>query len=223
MFNFKKYCKKTEDLDLPEGIPLGIFLDKEDPVLPDPDRWMYYDGLKNRILYLESEIDREYLINFSKLIIAYNREDEKNGVPVEKRKPIKIFIYSYGGDIDATQHLIDVIKLSKTPVYTINFGVAMSGGLYVLLAGHKRYALINSQALIHEGSGSMEGTAEQVRTHQAQYSKQLKLLSDFVLERTNISKELYGRKKKTEWFINGSEQVEYGIVDEMISDISQLF
>lgn len=69
----------------------------------------------------------------------------------------------------------------------------------------------------------MEGTAEQVRTHQAQYTKQLKLLSDFVIERTKISKELYGRKKKTEWFINGAEQVEYGIVDKLIDDISELY
>ena len=69
----------------------------------------------------------------------------------------------------------------------------------------------------------MEGTAEQVRTHQAQYAKQLKLLSDFVLEKTKISKELYSRKKKTEWFINGAEQVEYGVVDKLVEDISELY
>ena len=218
----KNNNKKIEDLDFLDGIPLTVAL-PEDSTLPDPERLMYYDGLKNRTLYLENEIDREYLIDFSKMIIAFNREDDEKGIPVEKRKPIKILIFSYGGEIDATQHLLDMIAISKTPVYTINFGVAMSGGLYVLLAGHKRFALKNSQALIHEGSGAMEGTAEQVRTHQAQYTKQLKLLSDFVIERTKISKELYGRKKKTEWFINGAEQVEYGIVDKLIDDISELY
>lgn len=218
----KNNNKIIEDLDFLDGIPLAVAL-PEDSTLPDPERLMYYDGLKNRTLYLENEIDREYLIDFSKMIIAFNREDDGKGIPVEKRKPIKILIFSYGGEIDATQHLLDMIAISKTPVYTINFGVAMSGGLYVLLAGHKRFALKNSQALIHEGSGAMEGTAEQVRTHQAQYTKQLKLLSDFVIDRTKISKELYGRKKKTEWFINGTEQVEYGIVDKLIDDISELY
>ena len=218
----KNNNKKIEDLDFLDGIPLAVAL-PEDSTLPDPGRLMYYDGLKNRTLYLENEIDREYLIDFSKMIIAFNREDDEKEIPVEKRKPIKILIFSYGGEIDATQHLLDMIAISKTPVYTINFGVAMSGGLYALLAGHKRFALKNSQALIHEGSGAMEGTAEQVRTHQAQYTKQLKLLSDFVIERTKISKELYGRKKKTEWFINGTEQVEYGIVDKLIDDISELY
>ena len=89
----KNNNKMIEDLDFLDGIPLAVAL-PEDSTLPDPERLMYYDGLKNRTLYLENEIDREYLIDFSKMIIAFNREDDEKGIPVEKRKPIKILIFS---------------------------------------------------------------------------------------------------------------------------------
>ena len=56
----KNNNKKIEDLDFLDGIPLAVAL-PEDSTLPDPGRLMYYDGLKNRTLYMENEIEREYL------------------------------------------------------------------------------------------------------------------------------------------------------------------
>lgn len=212
--------KDNIDFDFLEALPLDIGLGKEDSVLPDPNLVKYYDNLRNRILYIEDELTREYLIEFTKMILAWNREDKN--ISIDARKPIKIMIYSYGGDVDAVQHFIDICLLSKTPIYTYNLGTAMSGGFYILLAGTKRYALKNSQALLHEGSGGTNGTAEQVRNQQAQYNKQLKTLADYTLARTKITKEVYSRKKKSEWYINGDEQVSYGIVDEIITDIDDL-
>lgn len=211
---------KDLDLDFLEGLPLALGLGKEDAVLPEPSLVKYYDNLRNRVMYIENELVREYLIEFTKMVIAWNKEDKN--VPVEKRKPIKIMIYSYGGEIDSVQHFIDICLLSKTPIWTYNLGVAMSGGFYILLAGSKRFALKNSQALLHEGSGGTNGTAEQVRNQQAQYTKQLKTLAEYTLERTKITKEVYSRKKKSEWYINGEEQVSYGIVDKIITDIDDL-
>lgn len=151
--------------DLLNAIPLSVNLGKEDNILPDPELLRYWDNIKNRTLYLESDIDGQMITSFSKMIIAWNREDELNNVPIEDRKPIKLMIYTYGGEVDATLHLADIIKLSKTPVYTYNIGLAMSGGLYLLICGHKRFALESSQALFHLGSGGVQGTAEQVKAH----------------------------------------------------------
>lgn len=204
-----------------EGIPLKMDLIK-DNVLPDPDLYAYYNDIRNRTLYLDSEIERETLIPLTKMILAWNKEDADNKIPIEQRKPIKIMIYSYGGEIDATIHFIDVCLLSKTPIYTYNLGVAMSGGFYILLAGSKRFALKNSQALCHQGSGGFEGSAEDVKLHTEQYRKILDKLAEYILNRTKIPKTLYNRKKKSEWFVNGSEQVELGIVDKMIDDIDEI-
>lgn len=98
----------------------------------------------------------------------------------------------------------------------------MSGGLYLLICGHKRFALKNSQALFHLGSGGVTGTAEQVKSHTVQYDKMLNILCNLVLRKTKISDTLLKKKKRTEWFINGAEQVELGVVDEIVSDIKEL-
>lgn len=206
--------KKVEELD---NIPLDTGVVRFNDVLPDPYLYTYYNDLRNRTLYLDEEIKRETLIPLTKMILAWNNEDKE--LPVEERKPIKILIYSYGGEVDATLHFIDVCLMSKTPIWTFNMGVAMSGGFYILLAGHRRFAVKNSQSLVHQGAGSFDGSAEEIKTHTTQYNKLLKTLADYTLERTKIPKPLFDKKKKSEWFINGIEQVELGVVDEIITDI----
>ena len=90
--------------------------------LPDPSLLMFYKNLANREIWLDDSIDVDTL-EISKIILHFNKQDE--GIPVEDRKPIKIFIYSYGGEVSACFNVIDTIGMSKTPVYTYNMGVAI--------------------------------------------------------------------------------------------------
>lgn len=195
---------------------------QSDSVLPNPTLYSYYKNLNNRVIWLNDEIYRESIVPLVKNIIFWNKKDEDNRVPVTERKPIKIMINSYGGEIDATFQMIDIIKLSKTPIYTYNMGVAMSGGFFILISGHKRFALAASQSLCHQGSGAFEGEAETIKSHTAQYNKTLSKLFDHVASCTKISKDLLNKKKKTEWFINGEEQVQLGVVDKIIDDFTDL-
>lgn len=196
---------------------------KNDNSFPNPDLYMYYKELCDRIIWLDDTVNELTALPITRVILQWNKQDESNKVPVEKRKPIKIFIYTCGGGVEEIFHIADVIDLSKTPVYTYNMGIALSAGLDILISGHKRFALKNSKALYHSGSAGIQGTAEQVQSQTAQYSKQLEVLNNRVLERTKISKDLLKKKKKTEWYIMGQEQAELGIVDEIITDISNLF
>lgn len=194
-----------------------------DSVLPNPELYMYYKDLQNRIIWLDDVVSETTALPITKMILSWNKEDEIKNIPIAERKPIKIFIYTVGGGVEEIFHIADVIDLSKTPVYTYNMGIALSAGLDILISGHKRYALKNSKSLYHSGSAGIQGTAEQIQSQTAQYSKQLDLLNNRLLERTKISKELLKKKKKTEWYIIGAEQAELGIVDEIINDISELF
>ena len=195
---------------------------QNDSVLPNPALYSYYKNLNNRVIWLNDEIYRESIVPSVKNIIFWNKEDEDNKIPISDRKPIKVMINSYGGEVDATFQMIDIIKLSKTPIYTYNMGVAMSGGFFILISGHKRFALSSSQALCHQGSGAFEGEAETIKSHTAQYNKTLAKLFEHVASRTKISKDLLNKKKKTEWFINGDEQLQLGVVDAMVTDFSEL-
>lgn len=208
-------------IPLIEGVPLAVGINQEDMVLPNPEVYEFYDGIRNRMLYLDNDVESELILEMQKYIISWNREDKD--IPIEQRKPIKIMIFSPGGDVISMYNLIDIILLSKTPVYTYNIGMAYSAAFDILLAGHKRYCLPRSRALFHGGSAAFSGTATQVNDQSDNYKKIQKESEDWVLERTKITKAQFSKKKRNEWYFTASEQVEYGIVDTIITDITDLF
>lgn len=188
--------------------------------LPDPSLLSYYKDIENRVLSIECEIGQE-LLEFSRMIIKWNEEDKD--IPVEERKPIKIRIFSYGGELDACFSFISIMTLSKTPIWTYNMGVSMSAALLILLAGSRRFCLPMSTALIHSGSSGISGTAEQVIEASKNYKMRLNIMKDFILDKTQITPRLYTKNQKIDWYIPDTEQVSLGIVHEIVSDIESLF
>lgn len=190
----------------------------ENPVLVN-----FYKDIESRKLWVDFDIT-DGLIEFERYIIKWNHEDKE--IPVDERKPIKILIYSYGGDVDAILSFIDIVKMSKTPVYTYNMGQCLSAGGLLLMAGHKghRYGMPASQVLIHEGSvngvggdtGKVVDVIEGIKEIQ-------RLLENFIIENTLIDKKIYKKYAKKEWYINSQDSIKYGIIDSIVDDIDMLF
>jgi ATP-dependent Clp protease protease subunit len=187
--------------------------------LPSPELLTYYRNLDNRVIWIDYGVD-ESILEVSKLIMEFNRLDKD--IPTEERKPIKLLLYSYGGDGQACFSLLDVIGLSKTPVYTINMGVAMSAGLLILLAGHKRFCLKNSTALAHSGSGGASGTFEQTEAQMKDYKRFVETMRDYIIERSDIDTKTFNRYKNKEWYLYAKDQIKYHIVDKVIDDIDEI-
>ena len=122
--------------------------------LPDPCLRQFYLDEQDRIYRLDHDLTDGDL-DLVKLIIKCNKEDK--GKPVEDRKPIKVYISTYGGDVVTLWTLIQAIQTSKTPVWTINFSYAYSAGAELLVAGHKRFALKGTQTMFHRGSICLGG------------------------------------------------------------------
>ena len=125
----------------------------------------------NRTIIVE-DIDEESGVVAENLIRFWNRYDEENEIPGEERQPIKIYIDSPGGYLTSTFTIIDAIRLSKTPVWTINIGCAYSGGFFIFIAGHKRIAYPTSSFLYHEGGSSVSGDANKFQNQADFYKKQ---------------------------------------------------
>ena len=187
--------------------------------LPSPELLTYYRNMEDRVIWIDYGID-ESVLEVSRLIMHFNKLDK--GVPVEERRPIKLLLYSYGGDGVACFSLLDVIALSKTPVYTVNMGVSMSAGLLILLAGHKRFCLKNSTALAHSGSGGTSGTYEQTEAQMKDYKRFVDTMRDYIIERTNIDTKTLNKYKNKEWYIYSDEQVKYHICDKIVDDIDEI-
>jgi len=186
--------------------------------LPCPELLSFYKDVQNRSIWISDIGDN--IVEFIKLIMQWNKEDV--GKKVEDRQKIILYIYSLGGDADACFSFISLIKLSKTPIYTVNMGVAASAGALIFLAGHKKLAVDGSYLLLHLGSSSISGTATQVLDASEAYGKLLEKMRAYVLENTKIPKSLYSKMKKNEWTIDSNKFLEYGVADEVVSDIDSI-
>lgn len=173
------------------------------------------DSALNRILFLE-DIEAGVGLSFDTQIRFWNRYDEAHNIPVEDREPIKVIIDSCGGSLTDAFIIIDAIRKSKTPVWTIAAGCAYSGGFFVLIAGDRRSGYKHSSYLFHEGSASNGGTSSQFENFTAFYKKQLEQLKEIVLSYTNISKEQYDKIKKEDIWYTATEALENGIIDEIL-------
>ena len=215
----KNFVRNNTDLDGAIKV-LDIMIPPEaDVKLPDPSLLSYYNDRQDRIIYIDSEID-DCTYEITKQIYEYNRQDKD--VPVENRKPIKIYINSFGGDLYQCFALISAIGASKTPVYTINTGVAMSAGMIILLSGHKRFAVKYSIAMCHSGSGSVGGDFEQTQSAMENYKKMVDTMKSYILERTKIDSKTLSRKWAKDWYLFSDEQESLGVVDKIIDDISEV-
>lgn len=192
----------------------------ENMQLPNPELLTYYKDKKDRVLWIEGEIN-DALFELSKLILGYNKEDKN--IPVEDRKPIKIFINSPGGDLDSTLAFIGLMNISKTPIWTINACWAYSAAGLILMAGHKRYALPNTECLIHSGSGQLGGSYEQTAEQMKNYKYLVDKMRDFILSRTKIDQKLFKKQSSKDWYIYTDEMLSLGIVDELVDDLDILF
>jgi ATP-dependent Clp protease protease subunit len=181
--------------------------------LPNPELRNYYKDIENRILYIDEQID-ENLLELSKEIIRWNKEDKD--IPVEQRVPIKICIDTPGGDVSVTWSFIKLIEISKTPVWTINLCCAYSAGADILAAGHKRYAMPGSS--VYYG-----GTQEQAESMKKFGDKLVKKVTDFFLAHTNVDPKVFKKRAPYDWYLDEDDALEQGIIDEVVSDIDELF
>lgn len=198
-------------------IALPTMHDSANLQLADPSLVNFYSDLHNRIYWLNDEINN-YSFDLVQYIIRWNRED--SGVPVEKRKPIRIIIDCGGGHLSVSETLSNIIKMSKTPVYGIALGYVASGASVIYLSCHKKFALPNSVFVLHKGSCSgVSGTYDEIVAFARDYEKQMEVLIDFYINHTGYTEAEIEENIQTDWYIRIEEAQEKGLVDEIITNI----
>ena len=188
--------------------------------LADPSLLQYYEDFKNRIIWIDNEIDKITLDVVSK-IIRWNREDKEK--PIKERKPIRIFFNSPGGSLDVEETIVSIIRLSKTPIYGVALGMVASAASLIFLSCHKRYALRNAYLILRKGScQNISGDYTNVQNAMEDYRKQIEKLEKFYIDNTNIPEEVIKEKLNSDWYIRGNDLIEYGLVQEWVEDIGVL-
>ncbi|MCD6435349.1 MAG: ATP-dependent Clp endopeptidase proteolytic subunit ClpP [Clostridiales bacterium] len=168
--------------------------------------------LKDRIIIIGEEIT-EVTASLVVAQLLFLESDDPD-------KDISIYINSPGGSITAGMAIYDTMNYIKPDVSTICIGMAASMGAFLLTAGQKgkRYALPNSEIMIHQPLGGTQGQAEDIRIHTERILKKRKKLNEILSERTGKSYEEISKDTDRDNFMTPEEALDYGLIDKVITD-----
>lgn len=183
----------------------------------------------NRKIFNErAEIERSFVLSedieniiageIIKWIYNINQEDQEkeNELVNFQRKPIELLINTFGGSVYDTFAIVNTIVTSKTPVITTCIGSAMSGGLYILAAGHIRLACKYSNFMYHECSTEMASTYRNKQVENLEEINRVQgLLETFLCSKTKLTKKTLQKynDKRAEWYFNSDDAIKWKIID----------
>ncbi len=171
---------------------------------------IYSRLLNDRIIFLSDEVNDAT----ASLVVAQLLYLEAQ----DHTKDISLYINSPGGSVTAGFAIFDTMNFIKCDVSTICVGMAASMGAFLLAAGAKgkRYALPNSEIMIHQPLGGMQGQASDMKIHADHIIKTRERLNAILSERTGKSIEEITRDTERDNFLSAAEAAEYGLIDKVI-------
>ena len=166
--------------------------------------------LNDRIIMLSDEVnDATASLVVAQLLYLEGQDPDKD---------ISLYINSPGGSITAGMAIYDTMNYIKCNVSTICIGMAASMGAFLLAAGAKgkRYALPNSEIMIHQPLGGMQGQASDIKIHADRIIKMREKLNTILAERTGQTVEKVTADTDRDNFLSAQEACEYGLIDKVI-------
>ena len=171
---------------------------------------IYSRLLKDRIIFLSDEVnDTTASLVVAQLLFLEAEDPDKD---------IHLYINSPGGSVTAGMAIYDTMQYIKPDVSTICIGMAASMGAFLLNAGAKgkRFALPNSEIMIHQPLGGAKGQATDIEIHAKWILKIRERLNQILSERTGQPIEKIQEDTERDNFMSAQEAKEYGLIDEVI-------
>ncbi len=171
---------------------------------------IYSRLLKDRIIFLGEMIDNHTAnIVIAQLLFLDAENSDKD---------IKFYINSPGGSVSAGLAIYDTMQYIKSPVSTICIGMAASMASVLLAAGApgKRFALPNSEVMIHQVMGGAEGQASDVKIHAEHILKTKDKMNKILAQHTGQKFAIVEKDSDRDYYMSAEEAKEYGIIDKII-------
>lgn len=170
---------------------------------------IYSRLLKDRIIILSGEIN-EGVANSVVAQLLYLESVNNND--------ISIYINSPGGSVTAGMAIYDTMNFIKSDVSTICIGLAASMGAFLLSSGAKgkRYALPNSEVMIHQPLGGVQGQATEIKIAANRILKLKDKLNKILANNTSKDIKIVEEDTERDYFLDSNEALEYGLVDKIL-------
>lgn len=171
---------------------------------------IYSRLLKDRIVLLGTEVnDVVASLICAQLLFLESQDPEKE---------ISLYINSPGGSVTSGLAIYDTMRYISSPVTTVCMGRAASMGAFLLAAGEKgmRFALPNSQIMIHQPSAGYQGQATDIEIHAREVLRLKRKLNEILAENTGHSYEEVVNATERDNFLTAEEAKELGIIDRVL-------
>ena len=171
---------------------------------------IYSRLLKDRIIFLGGPLHDAVANSVIAQLLFLDNQDNK--------KDIKLYINSPGGSVTAALAVYDTMQYIKSPVATMCVGLAASAAAILLAAGEKgkRFALPNSEVLIHQVMGGAEGQATEIEISARHILKIRERLDAMLALHTGQKIEKVHHDTERDFFMSAEEAKAYGIIDEVL-------
>jgi ATP-dependent Clp protease protease subunit len=172
---------------------------------------IYSRLLKDRIVIIGDEINDQVANSVIAQLLFLEADNPE--------KDISIYINSPGGSTTAGFAIFDTMQHIKPDISTICIGMAASFGALLLLGGTKgkRYALPNSEIMIHQPLGGVRGQATEIEISARRILKLRQHINEIIAERTGQAVEKVANDTDRDYFMSAQEALEYGIIDKIIT------
>lgn len=172
---------------------------------------IYSRLLKDRIIFLGMPVDDGVANTIIAQLLFLESQD--------KEKEIKLYINSPGGSVTAGLAIYDTMQYIKPDVATICVGMAASMGAVLLAGGAKgkRFALPNSEIMIHQVMGGAEGQAVDIKIRAERILRVKDQLNKILAKHTGQPIEQVDKDTDRDKFMDPEEAVKYGLIDKLIS------
>ena len=171
---------------------------------------IYSRLLQDRVIFLSDEVnDTTASLVVAQLLFLESQDPDKD---------IVLYINSPGGSITAGMAIYDTMNYIKCDVSTVCVGMAASMGAFLLAAGAKgkRLALPNSEIMIHQPLGGMQGQATDIKIHADRIIRMRRTLNEILAKQTGRPVEEIERDTERDNFLSAAQAKEYGLIDEVI-------
>lgn len=169
----------------------------------------YGINLKDRIIRITDEID-QFTVDIVDTALSEMQRDSRKGVTVKISSP--------GGDVYSALAIVDLLCSSNCYIHTVGLGHIFSAATLILACGDKRSIGRRSFVMHHEASFYTEGRYSDVEDFLKQAQKEEELWAESMVEFTEYGDAKFWKEQahKRDWYLDSTEAVTYGIVDEVI-------
>ena len=176
---------------------------------------IYSRLLKDRIIFLGTQVTAELANSLVAQLLFLQSDDPK--------KDIHLYINSPGGSVTAGLAIYDTMQFVTCDVATYCIGQAASMGALLLTAGAagKRYALPNASIMIHQPLAGMQGTAEEIMIHRAELRRVKQRLNEILITHTGQTLDAIEKDTDRDNFMTADEAMEYKLIDQVVSQMSE--